>query len=57
MTVNTNQAVVTDQVVNGGAKEARTAALLTSTTDKPIRLIEPVQRETIWVEGGGSDDK
>jgi hypothetical protein len=51
VTVNADQAVVTDQVVNGGAKEARTAALLTSTTDKPIRLIEPVQRETIWVEG------
>jgi hypothetical protein len=57
VTVNAGQAVVADQVVNGGAKEASTAALLTSATDKPIRLIEPVQRETVWVEGGGSEEK
>ena len=53
VTVNAGQAVVADQVVNGGAKEASSAALLTSATDKPIRLIEPVHRETVWVEGEG----
>ncbi len=57
VTVNADQAVVADQVVNGRTKEAGTAALLTSTTDKPIRLIEPVQRETVLVEGGGSEEK
>ncbi len=57
VTVNADQAVVTDQIVSGRAKEASTAALLTSATDKPIRLIEPVQRETVWVEGGGSEER
>jgi hypothetical protein len=57
VTVNADQAVVADQVVNGRANEASTAALLTSTTDKPIRLIEPVQRETVWAEGGGSEEE
>jgi hypothetical protein len=56
VTVNADQAVVADQVVSR-ATEASTAALLTSATDKPIRLIEPVQRETVWVEGGGSEEK
>jgi hypothetical protein len=53
VTVNADQAVVADQVVSGRANEARTAALLTSATDKLIRLIEPVQRETVWAEGEG----
>ncbi len=57
VTVNADQAVVADQVVNGRTKEASTAALLTSSTDKPIRLIEPVQRQTVCVEGGGSEEK
>jgi hypothetical protein len=38
------------------AKEASTAALFTS-DDKPMQLIEPVQKETVWVEGGGSQEK
>jgi hypothetical protein len=49
--------VVAAQVTNGRPKEASTAALLTSASDKPIRLIEPVRRETVWVEGGGSEEK
>jgi hypothetical protein len=57
VTVNADQAVVADQIVSGRAKDANTAALLTSTTDKPIRLIEPVKRETVWVDGGGSEEK
>jgi hypothetical protein len=57
VTVNADQAVVADQIVSGRAKDAITAALLTSTTDKPIRLIEPVKRETVWVDGGGSEEK
>jgi hypothetical protein len=28
-----------------------------STTDMSIRLIEPVERETAWVDGGGSKEK
>jgi hypothetical protein len=57
VTVNADQAVVADQVVSGRSNEASTTALLTSGTDKPIRLIEPVQSETVWVEGGGSQEK
>ena len=57
VTVNADQAVVADQVVNGRAREASTAALLTSNEDKPIRLIEPVHRETVWVEGGEGQRK
>jgi hypothetical protein len=57
VTVNADQAVVADQVVSGKAKEISAAALLTSATDKPIRLIEPVRRETVLVEGGGSEEK
>jgi hypothetical protein len=57
VTVNADQAVVADQVVSGRAQGTSTAALLTSATDKPMRLIEPVHRETVWVEGGGSEEK
>ena len=57
VTVNADQAVVTDQIVSGRVNEASNAAFLTSGTDKPMRLIEPVQRETVWVEGGGSEEK
>ena len=53
VTVNADQAVVTDQVVSGRVNEASTAGLLTSGTDKQMRLIEPVHRD----EGGGPEEK
>ena len=52
VTVNADQAVVADQVVNGRAKEAG-AALLTSGTDKPIRLLEPIHKEPFGSRGEG----
>jgi hypothetical protein len=57
VTVNADQAVVGDQVMGGTTNDARTASLLTSGSDKPIRLIEPTHRETVGVEGGGSEEK
>jgi len=45
VTVNADQAVVTDQIVS--AKDASTAALLTSGTEKPMESLEPSHKE--WV--------
>jgi hypothetical protein len=39
VTVNADQAVVTDQIVSREAKEASTAALLTSGTEKPMGIL------------------
>ena len=44
VTVNADQAVVTDQIVSAGSKEATTAALLTSATEKPVQNLEKLCR-------------
>jgi hypothetical protein len=49
VTVNADQAVVTDQIVTGGLKEASGAALLMSSTDKPMGVLEPKQTEAVPV--------
>ena len=49
VTVNADQAVVTDQIVTGGLKEASAAALLMSSTDKPMGVLEPTQTEAVPV--------
>jgi hypothetical protein len=49
VTVNANQAVVTDQIFSGGSKNASTAALLTSGTEKPLEILEPTQKEAVPV--------
>jgi hypothetical protein len=57
VTVNADQAVVTDQIVTDKGKETIATKLLTAGTDKPLGIIEPKQNEAIPVEGGGSKAK
>jgi hypothetical protein len=52
VTVNADQAVVTDQIVSDKGKETIATKLLTAGTDKPIGIIEPKQNEAMPVEGG-----
>jgi hypothetical protein len=52
VTVNADQAVVTDQIVSGEAKEASSAALLTTGTEKPMEILEPTHTEAVPVVGG-----
>src|SRR5437588_615546 len=52
VTVNADQAVVTDQIVTGKAKETIDTNLLTAGTDKPMAIIEPTQKEVVPVKGG-----
>jgi hypothetical protein len=47
--VNADQAVVADQIVSGGSKNASTAALLTSGTEKPMEILEPTHTEAVPV--------
>jgi hypothetical protein len=49
VTVNADQAVVTDQIVSGRSKEASTAALLTSGTEPPLEILEPTHTEAVPV--------
>jgi hypothetical protein len=52
MTVNADQAVVTDQIVSREAKES-TAALLTSDMEKPmVEILEPTHKEAVPVTVG-----
>jgi hypothetical protein len=58
--VNANQAVVTDSVVTGKKNEAAPSTkLLAAVTDKPMEIIEAVekQKETVPVVGGGTKPK
>jgi hypothetical protein len=57
VTVNADQAVVTDQIVTDKGKDTIANKLLTARTDKPMKIIEPTQKETVPVEGGGSKAK
>jgi hypothetical protein len=58
-TVNANQAVVTDSVVTGKTNDSESSAkLLAAVTDKqPMEFIEPTQKETELVGGGGTKAK
>ena len=56
VTVNADQAVVTDQIVSDNRKETVTN-LLTAGTDKPMEIIQPTQKEAVPVKGGGSEAK
>jgi hypothetical protein len=58
VTVNADQAVVTDQIVSGRGKEAAATSLLMAGTGKAMEIIEP--RSTIAIPappGGGSQEK
>ena len=55
VTVNADQAVVTDQIVTDKGKETIATKLLTAGTDKPMGIIEPKQNEAMPV--GGSKAK
>jgi hypothetical protein len=58
VTVNADQAVVTDQIVSGRGKEAAATSLLMAGTGKAMEIIEP--RSTIAIPappGGGSEEK
>jgi hypothetical protein len=57
VTVNADQAVVTDQIVSNHRKKTVTSNLLTDTTDKPMEIFEPARKDAVPVEGGGSKAK
>jgi hypothetical protein len=54
VTVNADQAVVTDSVVTGRNNETMSPTkLLTATANEPMQTIEPMQKETVPALGGG----
>ncbi len=57
VTVNADQALVTDQIVSGSAKEVAATCLLAAGTDKPLMTSEPLQKEPVPVTGGGLKTK
>jgi len=57
VTVNANQAVVTDQIVSDKGKETIATKLLMARTDKPMQVIESAPKEAVPMEGGGSKPK
>jgi hypothetical protein len=57
VTVNADQAVVTDQVLSGERREDLTAALLPATTDRAMEIIEPMRKEVVGIQRGGSERK
>jgi hypothetical protein len=53
VTVNADQAVVTDTVLTGKNNDVMTAARLVGTSaDSPMEIIEPTQKEGVPVRGG-----
>jgi hypothetical protein len=57
VTVNADQALVTDSIVTGKSKEA-SANLLTAVTDQPMKIFEAEkQNEAMPVGGGGTKSK
>jgi hypothetical protein len=52
VTVNADQAVVTDQIVTDKGKETIATKLLKAGTDKPMGIIQPTQKEAVPEEGG-----
>jgi hypothetical protein len=53
VTVNADQAVVTDTVMTGKNNDAMTAAeLLVAPADTPMEIVEPMQKEAVPVAGG-----
>ena len=57
VTVNADQALVTDQIVTEQGKEAVATNLLTHGTYKPTEIVQPAQKEPGQVMGGGSEAK
>jgi hypothetical protein len=57
VTVNADQAVVTDQIVTDKGKETIATKSLTAGTDKAMGMLEPKPKEAMFVEGGGSKAK
>jgi hypothetical protein len=57
VTVNADQAVVTDQIVTNKGKDTIATKLLTAGTEKPMEIIQQGQKEAVPVEGGGSQAK
>jgi seryl-tRNA synthetase len=58
VTVNADQAVVTDSVVTGKQNDATSSAkLLATATEKPMQIIEPIQEETVPVGDGGAKEE
>jgi hypothetical protein len=57
VTVNADQAVVTDQIVTDKGKETIATKLLNARTHNPMGIIQPKPNEAMPVEGGGSKSK
>jgi hypothetical protein len=53
VTVNADQAVVTDQIVSDNRKETVTSNLLTAGTGRSMEIIQPTQKEAVSEEGEG----
>lgn len=58
VTVNADQAVVTDSVVSGKSSEGLSSAKLVATpTEGPMPIIDPHATESVPVAGGGTKAK
>jgi hypothetical protein len=57
VTVNADQALVTDSVVTGKHNDATSAKLLAAASEKPMEIIERIQKETVPVGGGGPKEE
>ncbi len=52
-TVNADQAVITDSLVTGCKKDDAASKLLAVATEKPIEIVEGVEKQKQTVPGGG----
>ena len=57
VTVNADQAVVTDQIISGKTTDAGTAALLASGTEKPMENLKPLHKGGCVGQSEGSQTK
>jgi hypothetical protein len=55
LTVNADQAVVTDQIISNKGNGALATALLSAGSDKSMEIIEQTQKAAVPVGGGGKD--
>ncbi len=54
-TVNADQAVIANSVV--GSKATPSPNLVAAVADQPMEILQPTQKETAKVEGGGTKAK
>jgi hypothetical protein len=53
VTVNADQAMVAESIVTGNPPHQEAVRLVAAGVDEPMQILEPSQKETVPVEGGG----